>query len=112
MSRLTYAGPVSRSYRFTLPHVPAAGAEKTDVSNQSAFAPMPPSTLGVSVTFGVWEFPGARRPEALAVKLIGMPEVAENRPVICQSPSTLPATPSRSHFPSGPSGSIYTKLFV
>ena len=32
-SRLMYAGPSSKSFRFTLPNVLAAGNEKTDVSN-------------------------------------------------------------------------------
>src|SRR5437773_8007689 len=98
--------------RCTVPHVPAAGAEKTDVSNHSALEPMPPSTAGVPVTLGVWSLPGARRPALLAPKLIGVPDATENSPVTCQSPSTLPSTPSFSHLPSGPTGSRYTKLFV
>src|SRR5687768_12979605 len=111
-SRLTYAGPVSSPRRSTLPHVFAAGAENTDVSNHSSPDPMPPSTLGLPEASGVCELPGARRFVALAVKSIGVPEIAENTPVTCQSPNTLPAMPSCSHLPSGPHGSRYRKLFA
>src|SRR5688500_16220211 len=73
---------------------------------------MPPSTLGLPLASGVCELPGARRFVALAVKSIGVPEIAENTPVTGQSPSPLPATPSLSHLPSGPHGSRYRKLFA
>ena len=42
---------------------------------------MPPSTSGLPVVFGVWLFPGARRFVELAVKSIGVPEIAEKTPV-------------------------------
>src|SRR5262245_35002730 len=112
MSRLMYAGPVNSPWRSTLPHVLGAAAEKTDVSNHRLFEPIPPSTAGVPVAFGVCVLPLAFRLALLAVKSIGVPEIAEKTPVICQSPSTLPTVPSLSQCPSGPHGSRYTKLLL
>src|ERR1041385_5235033 len=106
ISRFTYAGPVSNPRRSTLPHVFAGAAENTDVSNQRLFEPIPPSTAGVPVTFGVCVLPEAFRVALLAVKSIGVPEMAENTPVTCQSPSARPSTPSFSHVPWGPHGSM------
>src|SRR5688572_8995402 len=111
-SRFTKAGPVSKSLRRTLPQVPSGGAEKTDVSNHRALEPMPPSTSGLPLTLGLWVLPGARRPAALALKSIGVPEIAEKIPDSCQSPSTFPRPPSWSHARCGPHGNKYTKLLV
>src|SRR5687767_5231354 len=111
-SRLTYAGPVKRPRRSTVPHVFAAGAENTEVSNHKSVEPMPPSTFGLPLAFGVWLLPGARKLADAAVKSIGVPEIAENTPVTCQSPNTLERGPSCSHRPSGPVGRRYRKLFA
>ena len=94
------------SLRTAIAHVLLAGAENTEVSNQSSPEPIPPSTFGVPVAFGVFVLPGARSPAAFAVKSIGVPEMADTTPVTCQSPTTLPRAPSRIHLPSGPHGSM------
>src|SRR5688572_2828493 len=111
-SRFTYAGPVNRPRRSTVPHVFAAGAENTEVSNHGSVEPMPPSTFGLPLALGVWLLPGARKFADDAVKSIGVPEIAENTPVTCQSPSTFESAPSCSHLPSGPIGRTYRKLFA
>ena len=53
--------------RVTLPKVFAAGAENTDVSNQSLPLPMSPMMLESPVRFGRCVLPGARSSAPLAM---------------------------------------------
>src|SRR6185295_8147720 len=96
--------------RGALPNVFGAGDENTDVSNHCTPDPIPPSTVGVPLTSGRCVLSGAFNVALDIVMPIGDPVWYWKMPLTCQPPRIWLATPSRSHFRSGPHGSCTRKL--